>query len=300
MPLLFVLAGISSRYALTRRKPIEYFKERLNKLFIPLLSGILLIIPGMTYFADRFHNDYTGNYFQHYVVFFTKWTDLTGYDGGFSPGHLWFILYLLVISIIAFPLIMIYNKIGKKYNWGKINFCILGSFFIFPCIGQLILDINGKSVGEYFFWYIIGYFILSEDIIITKCKKYYLFLSIISIIGMIFILIIFNINLSVNGIIYDIVEKLYAYISILALLGISKRKFDFSNKITDYFSKSSFAVYLFHLIWITIIAFYTVKVIKNIMIQVFVILLFSIILTFITYELLKRFKVTRIMFCLKK
>jgi fucose 4-O-acetylase-like acetyltransferase len=49
MPLLFVLAGISSMYALTKRKPIDYLKERFNKLFVPLLSGILIIIPGMVF-----------------------------------------------------------------------------------------------------------------------------------------------------------------------------------------------------------------------------------------------------------
>jgi peptidoglycan/LPS O-acetylase OafA/YrhL len=300
MPLLFVLAGISSMYTLTKRKPIDYLKERFNKLFVPLLSGILIIIPGMAYFADCFHNGYTENYFQHYMVFFTKWTDLTGYDGGFSPGHLWFILYLFIISIIALPIIIFYNKLGKKIPLEKINIVILFLFFIFPCIGQLILDIGGKSLGEYFFWYMIGYFILSDDIIITKCKKYYLLFSIISLMGMAFILIVFNANITIGSTTYDIAEKIYAHISILALLGMSKRKLDFSNKITNYFSKSSFAVYIFHLLWITFIAYYIIKMTKNIIVQISVILVFSTIFTYITYEVLKRFNVTRTIFCLRK
>jgi len=34
-----------------------------------------------------FHNGYTGNCFEQYILFFTKLTDLSGYNGGFTPAH---------------------------------------------------------------------------------------------------------------------------------------------------------------------------------------------------------------------
>jgi peptidoglycan/LPS O-acetylase OafA/YrhL len=299
MPLLFILAGISSKYSLNNRKPKDYLKERFRKLFVPLFFGILIIIPEMAFFADCFHNGYDGNYFQHYKVFFTKWTDLTGYDGGFSPGHLWFILYLFIISIIVLPIIILHNKYCKKINFERINIFTLLSFFIFPLVGQLVLDINGKSIGEYFAWYLIGYFILSNDFVIEKCEKHFVKLTVIAFIGMAFILVIFNKNISVNNMVYDMIEKFYAFDAILALLGISKKHLNISNKATNYFSKISFSVYLFHLFWIVIIAYYVFKVTHEVVIQVFSILIFSIILTFVSNEVLKRFKITKIMFCLK-
>ena len=69
MSLLFSLAGISTVYALKNRTAGEYAKERIFKLFIPLLFGILLIIPPQTYIADVFHNGYSGGYFEHYITF---------------------------------------------------------------------------------------------------------------------------------------------------------------------------------------------------------------------------------------
>ena len=84
MPLLFVLAGVSSAYALRKRKPAEYVKERIYKLLIPFICGLLLLVPAQTYFAEKFHNGYTGGYWQQYILFFTKPTDLTGYTGGFA------------------------------------------------------------------------------------------------------------------------------------------------------------------------------------------------------------------------
>jgi hypothetical protein len=130
MPLLFTLAGVSANYSLIKRYPSEYMKERLLKLFVPLFFGILLIIPCMTFFADKYHNGYSGNYLQHYLVFFTKFTDLSGYDGGFSPGHLWFVLYLLVISLVTAPLILFKKRINIK----NVNTIILFLFFIIPLL----------------------------------------------------------------------------------------------------------------------------------------------------------------------
>jgi len=122
MPILFVIAGISTAYAMRRRSVGEYVKERVLKLLVPLAAGILLLIPAQTYFAERFHNGYTGGYFAQYVLFFTKPTDLTGYAGGFTPGHLWFILYLFVISLAAVPVILLNKKyrLLERFDSGKL------------------------------------------------------------------------------------------------------------------------------------------------------------------------------------
>jgi uncharacterized membrane protein YvlD (DUF360 family) len=57
---------------------------------------------------------------------------------------------------------------------------------------------------------------------------------------------------------------------------------------------------LFHLPWITIIAYYVIKYIQNMYIQAIIITLSSVPLTILTVELLRKIIVTRIMFCLKK
>ena len=70
MPLLFVLAGISSYLALQKRTPLAYTKERVLKLLIPLIAGVLLVVPAQTYIAERFHNGFTGSYLYQYILFF--------------------------------------------------------------------------------------------------------------------------------------------------------------------------------------------------------------------------------------
>ena len=99
MSLMFALAGASAFYALKKRTAAEYVKERVLRLLAPFVCGLLLWISIQSFIADVFYNAYQGGFLRHYLVFFTKWTDLTGYDGGFTPGHLWFILFLFVFSL---------------------------------------------------------------------------------------------------------------------------------------------------------------------------------------------------------
>ena len=84
MPLLFVLAGISTRLALQKRTYREYLMERIKRLLVPFLFGTIVFMPVMSYIGDKFNYSYADGFLNHYSVFFTKFTDLTGADGGFS------------------------------------------------------------------------------------------------------------------------------------------------------------------------------------------------------------------------
>jgi hypothetical protein len=137
MPFLFLIAGVSSAYALNNRTIKEYVKERFFRLLIPFIFGLLLLVPIQTYFAEIFHNNYTGDYFKQYTLFFTKQTDLSGYHGGFTPAHLWFILYLFIILIITLPIIHISRKSTKKIELQKTPEYVLLLFFIIPVLVRL-------------------------------------------------------------------------------------------------------------------------------------------------------------------
>lgn len=300
MPLLFVVAGISSAYALQKRTLKQYVKERFTRLFLPLLFGILLIVPAMTYFAEKFHNGYTGNYFEQYILFFTKATDLTGYEGGFTPAHLWFILYLFVISLLALPIMTFSQKKNYKLLTEKIGLPLLLILFIVPLIMRPFLNISGKSVGEYFAFFMLGYFVMSNENALEKVDKYRWPLTGLFIAGMTFVVTMFIIRPDINRLLYDVLVGLYAWCGILALLGLGKHYLNIKNKLTDYFSKSSFLVYLFHHLWIVATAFYIFNITQKPTLQIILILLCSIPLTFLTYEIVKRFVVTRLMFGLRE
>lgn len=59
-----------------------------------------------------------------------NYSDLTGYHGSFTPGDLWFILYLFIISLITLPII-------KKLSTHNIRL-FKGSFKILIICIQLL------------------------------------------------------------------------------------------------------------------------------------------------------------------
>ena len=114
MPLMFLLAGISASFSIKKRGCSDFIKERFKRLGIPLLFGITVINPILSFIADKSHNGYDGNYFEHYSVYFTRITDLTGYDGGFTLGHFWFIAVLIIISCISCGVIRVIDYLSKN------------------------------------------------------------------------------------------------------------------------------------------------------------------------------------------
>ena len=298
MPLLFVLAGISTKYALEKRSPKEFLKERFLRLFVPLVSGVLLLVPAQTYFAERYHNNYTGGYLAQYVLFFTKETNLTGYHGGFTPAHLWFILYLFLISLAALGLIMLIKKNRINIRADKIPFAVIVSMFVLTTAMCLVLDIAGKSIGEYFTLFLLGYYLLSEDAVMETLERNLRWLIVLfaaAVAGLI--------GLFIFGraweIALGILLRAVGWLTILVLLVFAKRYFNMSGKLARYLSASSFPIYLFHQTVLVAVAYYVVGFTDIPIVQSMLVIVMTTVLSFAAYELFKRTAPTRFMFGIK-
>jgi peptidoglycan/LPS O-acetylase OafA/YrhL len=110
MPLLFLVAGASSWFALGRRAPTQYLLERIERLAIPFAGGVLLLVPIQLYVERLATPGYNLNYLQFYETFLLGWLRI-GEQGVFGLGfqywgHLWFILYLLAVTAFLLPLLL--------------------------------------------------------------------------------------------------------------------------------------------------------------------------------------------------
>ena len=303
MPLLFVLAGMSSYYALQRRTPSAYAKERVFKLLIPLFAGIILVVPAQTYIAERFHNGFTGSYFYQYILFFTAPTDLSGTRGGFTPAHLWFLLYLFVISMVALPLMNAYKNAKRKLPADKMPLLLLLSLFIMPFAMMPILDIGGHSLGGYFAYFILGYLVLSADRLLEKLdrlRRPLLLAAAICVIGNLFLLYFYlHGRLAAPIFYFEIFRVFYGWLAILTILGLGRHHLNFRNKTTDYLSASAFPVYIFHQSWIVVLAYFIFAHTGNALAQICLIILTSTLFTYATYEICKRIPGLRVLFGIK-
>jgi glucans biosynthesis protein C len=101
LPMLFVISGIGTWFALGYRNLPGFVGERTRRLLLPLVFGILVIIPPQIYFERVAYGQWEGSY-----ISFLLGPAFQGTypEGNFSWHHLWFLVYLLVFSYILAPL----------------------------------------------------------------------------------------------------------------------------------------------------------------------------------------------------
>jgi glucan biosynthesis protein C len=97
MPLLLFISGAGTYMAMGKRTTRQFARERFRRLFIPVLFGIFVIVPPQIYYEHI--NEYS-SYWDFYKTVF----NLVPYpEGSTSWHHLWFVVYLLVYSMILIP-----------------------------------------------------------------------------------------------------------------------------------------------------------------------------------------------------
>ena len=264
MPLLFLLAGMSTRYALKKRTYGQYITERVKRLIVPFLFGALVFCPMLAYMGDKNNLAYEGGFVGHYEVFFTRWTDLTGFDGGFHVGQFWFLLYLFMISLVSVGIIALSEKIiGKRERGGDIP-------FIAVCLTAIplpflydILSVGGKSFAEYLYIFLIGYYVMSYDNVIEKAEKYRYISLAIGLAADIASIYMFIWSGKDFGTINVIAKALAEWFMILALIGIGKNRLDHKNKAAEYMSGRSFPYFSLHYVWIVLFQYWFADIFKG-------------------------------------
>ncbi len=109
MPLFFLIAGASTRFSLERRSGTAYAAERLKRLFVPLAFGMLVVVPPQVYFERLQDGLFEGSLIDFYRHLF----DGVYPAGNLSWHHLWFVAYLLVLSLCSLPLLLWLRGTGR-------------------------------------------------------------------------------------------------------------------------------------------------------------------------------------------
>lgn len=110
LPVLFLISGIGTRFALSSRTASQYIRERCTRLVLPLLTGILLLVPPLVYLERKFQGTFDGSYWSFYPDFFNGFYP----EGNCSWHHLWFLAYLFLMSMLALPLFLFLRRSGKE------------------------------------------------------------------------------------------------------------------------------------------------------------------------------------------
>jgi glucans biosynthesis protein C len=107
LSLLFLVSGVATAYLLSRTAK-GLLGSRSFRLLVPLLFGMLVIVPPQSYLEVVEKLGYSGSYFDFYRLYITAYHGFCrGSDCLIIPtyNHLWFVAYLWVYTVVLYGLV---------------------------------------------------------------------------------------------------------------------------------------------------------------------------------------------------
>jgi glucan biosynthesis protein C len=298
MPLFFVLAGAASWFALRRRTGGQYALERLKRLLVPFIFGFLVIVPPQLYFAVRHQRpEYAESYLQFYPRFFDP-----GFTGGIDMGHLWYILYLFLFSLIALPLFLYLQRDSGQRVLGKVTGFLARPGMIFvpvilPMLAIAALPHFYPNPVYYIAYFILGYLLIADERFGKAIDRHKLIALVLGV-----VLFVAWMALVTSGVIHPdwlkpVRTGLIAWCCLIALLGYGRQFLNFANRFLAYFGEAGYPLYIIHQTVIVILGFYVVQWQVGVLVKLLTIMVGSFVLTIALYDLaVKRTNVTRFLF----
>lgn len=298
MPLLFVVSGAATYFALGFRSAGQYLRERFLRLLVLFLFGVLTFIPFTTYIRRIG----SVSLWEHYAGFFRfDLEHLDGYSGTFTPAHLWFILFLFVFSVAALPLFL-----ALRTQKGKGAIKVLGSIaqapasmiaWGIPLALVASLDILGdKNPLYYFLVFFYGYILASDarfqrsiDRLVWVALAYGIFEAVFRVVVPQWHYAEWTLGWITLGLMYE----LGRWSLTLAMLGLGHRFLNRTNSFLRYAGEAAMPFYLLHMTFSVLAGYFVIKLAAPVAVKYPLIVLIATGLTVIVYELVRRWTLTR-------
>ena len=250
MPLLFLLAGISARYALEKKSAREWFRARTRKLLVPSTIGLFVFQWMVGYFntaVARREGLLNVSGIGKYIMWAVS-----------GIGPLWFIQLLWLLCLVLL-IVRALDKKDRFWNWcgqaGLVVIILLGVLF---WAGEQTLVQNPRPESADGLWnlykplfylvpFLLGYFVFSHDAVQEKVKKAWIPLLACAVVaGAVLIVTTFGQDNTAPRYMGSPLNCLYGWLACLALMGWFNARFDRTGRFAGYMTRSSFGFYIVH------------------------------------------------------
>ncbi len=291
IPLLFFVSGMGVYFAIQNRNWKQLLQERASRILLPLVFGMLAIVPISTLLWQYYYKiDLNYNFF------------------GYNPGHLWFLGNIFVYVIVFAPLFFYLkqNEDGHLVTWIKKIFSTpLG---LLPVIAAFMVEailVNPNPYEMYaltwhgFFLGLLAFFfgfcfVLSGDSFGKMIVKWrWMFLAIAV---MLYTYRFFQVQMRVPS--YQLaIESNFWIISVFAF---ASKYLNRPSKALTYLSQAAYPVYILHMIFLSLGSWLIFPLDIPVPIQFILVLLFTTLGCFIVYEfIIRRINIIRPLFGVK-
>ena len=301
MTLMFLLAGMSSRYALKHRSVKEFCRERTRKLLVPSTLGLFLfggILGTLNITAGGGWEAMPAN-----MPFIAKY--LIAVVSGTGP--LWFIQDLYLFSLLLLVMRKVLN-VDRVEEWlarlsTKGVKCVLFAFFILlGALAQTQVDNVGDFSGllnlyrpiYYFGIFLVGYYIFSSerihDCLAHECVTF----GVLALVwGVFFCVSFFGEDYTSAKALQSFSCNIYCWSMVLFLIGFFKRRYNWTTPFSLYMTCSNFGLYIVHMSVCTGICL----LLKDAALPIWIIYILALVITFagsvVLWEVLRRIPFVR-------
>jgi glucan biosynthesis protein C len=172
--LLFLVSGAATYFAIARRSPRQYIRERVLRLLVPFLFATLTLVPLQNYLVLRAFPGVLAQipappgwdahvadspvtfyliYVRRYLWFLLHYTPQYEF---IYWSHLWFIPRLLAISLLTLPLLRLLRAgRGERFITWLVNLCVRHRGGVFLLAAPICL-VNAALGWQWQGWEVVG------------------------------------------------------------------------------------------------------------------------------------------------
>lgn len=288
MALLFLLAGMSARYALSKRTAKQFIGGRVTKLLVPSTLGLFVFQWLGGYLNVKIGGGLdTIPPIARYPIFALSGT-----------GPLWFIQLLFLFSLLLIPIKKLdaSDRLWTLCKGTKLPVLLLLAIPVWGASQILNAPvITTYRFGIYFVCFLLGYFVFSHDEVTDRLQKARLPMLIAAVTaGVLYTVYFFGENYTEDACLKHVFTSVYLWLAILAIIGCSKAWFNKENRLTAYMNRVSFGWYIVHYPVLLAVCFALVNFIALPSAAVYILaLVIYVPLTAAVYELLRRIPFVR-------
>jgi hypothetical protein len=316
MASLWVISGIAIRFILVKVSLLRYTFVRSLRLLLPLLFGVLVIVPPQLYVEMTANGALDMSYWQFYLAMFTDNNIIfVNYQPGIWPhwdvNHLWYLRSLWEYSLAIILLLPLLNSslITNTSNWlfkqhlGVMLLILSVPIFIIQITWEQ--DTNRYPLGFTFllYGYLIGWHksfwqqlkVNVKPLLLTFSLFLVTFISLYNAVWL-------TLDESTPPWLMIISMLIYSVVRVVGVLIVLALAYKYLNKkspLLSYFNDAVYPFYILHQTIIIVLAYNLAPMALGPVFEPIVVILLTILLCFIGFEVIRRVDILKPLFGVK-
>jgi peptidoglycan/LPS O-acetylase OafA/YrhL len=268
MPLMMLVSGAGSWFALRSKNAGRYLSDRVLRLLVPLYTvGLLILIPPQYYWELVTNTGFAGSFWQSLPRFADTFNFLPSLGFlSFWLGHLWFLRDLFLISLLTLPMLLVLRSKPGRWMLDRLAAACDRSAGVFLFVIPLAL----LQLATHMAWpgghplipflhlmafFLIGYCLMASDRFTRTLQRHApvcLALAILCFLAMAYWVFGFGYKpwevkqVSTTFATFMILQSLNTWMWIAAFLGLAARYLNFNNRFLTYANEAVLPFYMLH------------------------------------------------------